>query len=337
MPVTLKDIANKLGVSPSTVSRALSGRGHISLETRVSVLRIAEELGYVPDILARGLVGAPTNILACLVLELSNPFFVPVVQAVEDIADEKSYIAIISESKRQLELEKRLIERFRRIHVDGIIITPTMHSLDHLEAIKAGGTPIILVGRRYTRLDYITVDDVKGGRIAGQHLVGLGHTCIGTLSSGEPHNNAEQDRIGGFRQVLDEAGLQFREDWALEVGNNRIDGGALGAERWLSMSERPSAIFALNDMLAIGFVHRLRQEGVRVPDDVAVVGFDDMPFAQFCEVPLTTIAYPKYEMGRMAAEMLLERIQAFDRVQEVEHVLLQPKLVIRQSCGARGA
>ena len=333
MATTLKDIADRLRVSPSTVSRALSDTGRVSKETRARVLRVAEELGYVPNALARGLAGASTNIVGCVILELSNPFFAPLVQAIEDVADERGYVAIVSQSKRQVELEKRLTDRFRRIKVDGVIMTPLLQSFDHLEALKADGMPLISVGRRCERLDYVVVDDRQGAHLVGQHLIRLGHRSIGTLMSGEPYNNAEGDRLAGLHRFLEQAGLPYREEWTFRVGNNRIEGGIVGAESWLSMSEKPSAVFALNDMLALGFIHRVRQRGIKVPGDLAVVGFDDVPFAKFSEVALTTVAYPKYEMGRIAAEMLFNRIGNRDKVRKIEHILLQPELVIRQSCG----
>jgi DNA-binding LacI/PurR family transcriptional regulator len=334
--VTLKDVAEKAGVSLSTASRALAGRAGVSEEVRQRILKIAGELNYRPDELARGLARASSNIIGGLILEFANPFYVPVIEAIEAVADEHDYVAVISETRRQLSIETRLVERLRRLRVAGCVITPVLESLEHLFALRAEGIPVVAVGRRCRELDYVCADDMAGAVLLGRHLLGLGHRRVAYIFSGEPFNEPEQIRWQGFRKTFQEAGIPCDESCCIQVGNSRVEGGLLAAERVLALSPRPTAVFAATDRLAVGLIYRFRQRGVQVPGDIAVVGYDDIPITEYLEVPLTTVSYPKYEMGRLAAQMLFERIEGRG-VRRIEHVLLQPELIVRQSCGAVSA
>jgi DNA-binding LacI/PurR family transcriptional regulator len=335
MAVTIKDLASYLNLSPATVSRALRDSPRVSEETKHRVLKAARELGYTPNMLARGLAQATAEIIGCMVLDLANPFFVTVVQAIEEAIDEKGYIAVVSETKREQEIEKRLVERLNTIRPAGLIITPVLKEIDHLLAF-AHKTPLVLVGREYHSLSYVTADNVYGGEVAGEHLISLGHTRIGVVMSGEPYNFPEKDRVEGLKRALKEAGLKLPEQWQIMGGRNDLESGLKAAKIWLNLYERPSAIFAVTDLLAMGFIHGVRQAGVRVPDDVAVVGFDDIYFAPFFEVPLTTMALPKYEMGRIAVELLFDKIESgIKPANRIDHIILRPELVIRESCGGK--
>lgn len=334
MPTTVKDIAAKLGISPSTVSRALTGSTEVSAKTRARVLQAAQELHYTPNLLARSLVRASNNIIGCLILEFANPFFVPVIQAIEDVAEERGYVAMISESRRSLELEQRVVQRFQMVRVGGMIITPVLEEIAHLLQMRAEGTPIIAVGRSCEELDCITIDNRLGGAMVGHHFIEKGHRHIGVVISGEPFNEPERSRQQGLYDALAEAGLPRRADWAFSVGNNNPTGGARAAEMWLALSQRPTAMFCTTDRLAMGFIHRIQEAGLRVPDDVAVAGFDDIPFSDYLEVPLTTVAYPKYEMGELATRRLIDLIENPDPHRSPEQVLLEPRLIPRRSSGA---
>jgi len=332
MGVTIRDLASYLNLSPSTVSRALRDSPRVSEETKRRVLEAARELGYMPNILARGLAQATAEIIGCLILDLANPFFVTVVQAIEEAIDKKGYIAVVSETRREQEVEKRLVERLKTIRPAGLIITPVLKEIDHLLAF-AQKTPLVLVGRECHALSYVTVDNLYGGRVVGEYLISLGHTRIGVIMSGEPYNFPEKDRVEGLRRVLKEAGLKLPDQWQLVGGRNDMESGLRAAKMWLELDERPSAVFAVTDLLAMGFIHGVRQAGAKVPDDVAVVGFDDIYFAPFFEVPLTTMALPKYEMGRIAVELLFDKIESgIKPANRIDHIILRPELVVRESC-----
>ena len=332
MRKTLKHVAEVAGVSASTVSRALAGQKGVSEDTRHMIFRIAEELKYRPDELARGLVRSSSNTIGGLILEFSNPFFVSVIEAIEAKADERDYIAVIGETRRQLSLETRLVERLRSIRVAGYIITPVLESIDHLLAVRAEGIPVIVVGRSCPGLDYVCADNMAGAIMVAEHLVRLGHRRIAYVCSGEPFNEPELTRLEALVRALAEAGTGLPADYVLHVGNNCEKGGLIAGARILELWPRPSAVFASTDRLAIGVIHYLRMQDVQVPEDVAVVGYDDIPTAEYCEVPLTSVSYPKYEMGKLAARMLFERIDGTNP-KDVEQIRLQPELVVRQSCG----
>lgn len=333
---TIKDIAAIVGVAPSTVSRALSGSEEISDETRARVLEIAEELDYTPNLLAQNLVRARNNIIGVLILEFANSFFVPVIEAVEDVAEDLGYVTMISQSRRALEIEKRIVRRFRMVQVGGMIVTPVLQDITHLLEMKERGTPVVVVGRDCEQLDTITIHNRLGGRMVADHFIETGHRRFGAVISGESFNEPEQSRLGGLREALTGAGLSWDEVWSFDAGTADPSGGRRAAEAWSALSERPTAVFCTTDRLAIGFVNGALDAGLQVPDDVAVVGFDDIPLAECLRVPLTTVAYPKYETGELAVRRLIELIDDPEQMQRPERVLLEPRLIVRESSGVQG-
>lgn len=330
MAKTIKHIADELGLNPSTVSRALSGHPQIAEKTRERVMQMADEMGYTPNLWAQNLVGSATNLIGCMVLEFTNPFYIPMVRAIEDYADEKNYIIFIGESRRDLETEKHVIDRFRRIRASGVIITPVLSNLDHLNLLEKEGVPVIIAGRNAEAFDSINLDNIKSGTMAGSHLISKGYKKIGYIQSGDPYNIPEQDRLKGFTQAITENGQEFESLYT--VGNNRINGGEKAGELWLQDKDRPDAVFCSNDLLAMGFIQFLVKLGIYPPHDVGVLGHDDIPFADNFVVPLSTIAFPKYEMGELAINLLLERIVKPYSLHEPRNIALEPELVVRNSC-----
>jgi DNA-binding LacI/PurR family transcriptional regulator len=332
VPTTIKDIAGRLGISQSTVSRALRDSPLVAEETKSSVWQVARELDYTPNLLARSLARASSMIIGCVIMEFANPFFVPLVRAVQEEAERHNYIVVVGESKRQQDVENQLVHRLRTVRAAGVITMPVMEDLGHLLALRDGGVPVVIVGRDSELLDFVNTDNILGGLMVGRHLLGLGHERIGVIISGEMFNTPEQQRRQGLRAALSEAGLG--ESHLFVVGNTDIPGGERAAGEWLALPERPTAVFATNDRLAMGFIHALRQAGVCLPEEVAVVGYDDIPFAPLFQVPLTTVDLPSHEMGHIAAELLFLRIQQPTDGGQVERILLQPRLVVRESCGS---
>ncbi|HEY83611.1 MAG TPA: LacI family transcriptional regulator [Chloroflexi bacterium] len=331
MSVTIKEIARSLGLAPSSVSRALSGSSEVSESTRQRVLEVARELNYSPNLMAQSLVGSAQNLIGCLILEFANPFFVPMIRAIEDLAEQRDHIIFLSESRRQLGVEKRVIERFRRIQVAGIIVMPVLGNLSHLRMLEDEGTPIVVVGRDVPGLSFVNVNNKKSGYLVGQYLLRQGHRRIGFIYSSELQNMPERSRLAGLHKALDEAGVELKHLYT--VSNNRLEGGEQAGEQWLSQSSRPTAVFGANDLLAMGFIHRISKAGVSVPDEVAVVGHDDIPFANLFSVPLTTIALPKREIGRVAMQILLDCLDKDAGSRTPQQVVLEPELIVRRSCG----
>jgi LacI family transcriptional regulator len=332
---TIRDIADRLGISQSTVSRALRDSPLVAEETKNSVWQVARELDYTPNLLARSLARASSTIIGCVIMEFSNPFFVPLVQAVQEEAERHGYIVVVGESKRQQGVENQLVQRLRAVRAAGVITLPVMEDLNQLLALREEGVPVVIVGRDPDLLDYVNTDNVLGGLMVGRHLMGLGHERIGAIISGEPFNTPEQQRLQGLRAALSEAGLGECEEHLFVVDDIGIPGGERAAGGWLALPERPSAVFATNDRLAMGFIRALRRAGVRLPGEVAVVGYDDISFAPFLQVPLTTVALPSYELGHTAAELLFRRIEQAENGAQVERIILQPRLVVRESCGGK--
>jgi len=331
---TIVDIAKKLNVSPSTVSRALAASTQVSERTRMKVARVAKELNYTPNLVARNLRRSFTHTIGCLVFEYTNPFFVPMIQGIEDVVHDQGYSVMISQSRRSLAIEKRLVQSYSMHQISGLIVMPVIEETAHILDLRSRGTPVISVGRLVSGIDCISIDNQRGGSLTAGHFADLGYRKAGMVLSGEPHNEPERARLKGFRGECERRGLALREEWILSVGNNRTEGGMVAAQRWHDLRDRPTAVFCSNDRLAIGFVHRLRQLGCRIPQDCAVAGFDDLPDAEFLEIPLTTIAYPKYRMGEAAARWLIESIEGRprgDRPSGPEHRCLEPRLITRRS------
>jgi LacI family transcriptional regulator len=334
--ITIRDVALRAGVSPITVSRAFSGTHPVAVETKRKVLKAAEELGYVPDLLARGLVHRRSPMIGFIMLELDNPFFAPIIDAVQEVAWDRKHMLVVSQSQRRLDVEKFSIYQFSQVRMAGIVITPASTDLDHLQSLKKRGISVVVVARCWEDGDYVTVDDLAGGRMVAEHLLRLGHRRIGCIAHGESSNRAVQTRVRGFRAALEDGGCAFPPQWMIHTRSVLLADGMQAVDDFLSLSERPTAVFVTADSLAISFIHGLLERGVRVPGDIAVVGYDDIRYAAFMEVPLTTIALPKYEMGRQAAEILFERIGSEEESEECQHIHLTPELVIRKSCGAAG-
>ena len=309
MNTTIKDVAEKAGFSPITVSRAFSGTHPVADQTRQKNFQAAEELGYVPDLLARALVQKQIPIIGVTVLELANPFFAPIIDAIQAEARKKNFMVIVSQSERQENLEHDSLNQYKQMRVAGVLVTPVASDLDYLQRLEEQGTNVVVVARTWENGNFVTVDDYLGGRIVGERLTRLGHPHIGCVALDEPENTALAARLQGFQDAIGNAMGILKSDCIVLTETLRMDQGIKAADVFMEMREKPTAVFVTADRLAIGFIHRLREHGVRIPEDVAVVGYDDIRYSEFLEVPLTTVALPKYEMGQQAAQILFERIE----------------------------
>ena len=335
MEVTIKDVAEKAGVSPITVSRAFSGTHPVAEKTRKKIFLISKELGYEPDLLARSLAKKQSPIIGVTVLELANPFFAPIIDAVQAESRKKNFMVIVSQSERKESLEHDSLNQYKQMRVAGVLVTPVATDLEYLQHLREGGTSVAVVAREWEGGDFVTVDDFSGGRIVGEHLSILGHRKIGCIALDEPQNTALQSRLKGFEQALTDSGTALPKSCIILTETLRTDQGIRAADEFMEMPDKPSAVFVTADRLAVGFIHRLREHGVRIPEDVAVVGYDDIRYSEFLEVPLTTVALPKYEMGQQAAQILFERIEAKEKDAALRQIFLEPKLIVRTSCGAK--
>lgn len=329
MPASLKDVARLARCSPITVSRALSGTHVVAPATKRRVMAAVKSLHYVPDLLARGLVRQRSSTLGLLVPELANPFFIALVDAVQSAVRARDHMLVVSQSARLPQIEAASLKQFQQLRVGGVLIVP-VSAQPPLHDLTEGGTPVVVLGRRSTRHDSAAVDDLLGGRLAAQHLLSLGHRRIGCVYPLQPHNVGLQDRLTSFTATLREAGIKPIEP--IVTKGVHMEDGVEAAERFLALgSRRPGALFLTADHLAIGFLQTVRRHGLAVPQDVAIVGYDDVVYARYLDVPLTTIALPIPELARRAVDLLFARIEQPEGKRQ--HVLLETTLVVRGSSG----
>jgi DNA-binding LacI/PurR family transcriptional regulator len=335
MHVSIKDIARAAGVSHSTVSRALNDSSLVKAETKVHIQRLAREMGYFPDAIARSLVTQRTHTVGVVATTITDPFVAEVVQGIEDEAQENGYSVILTSSASEPEREMAAVEMLRAKRVDSVIVTSSRIGALYLEHLESIGVPVVLVNNhneqsgRYTFS--VSVDNRQGGHLATVHLIERGHRRIGYVSGPADHSD-DLERLAGYRQALDEAGIPF--DPALVVlGNGRLDGGERALLPLTSLVERPTAVFCYNDMTAVGLLSAARRAGLSVPGDLAVVGFDDIPMAAHVYPPLTTVVQPQRDMGRQAMKMALALVAADDSAASFSDVIVKGKLVVRESSG----
>lgn len=329
----LKDVARRARVSVATAARALGGYGYVSRATRERVLRAARALDYHPNAIARSMTKGRTQTLGVVVSDNANPFFAAVVRGIEDVVLPHGYGILLCNADEDPAKEAMYVAMLRAKRVDGVIVSPSGAGAETLRGLLAAGVPVVQVDRRVAGLaaDAVVCDNRAGVRAAVEHLVKLGHRRLGLLG-GPRRLYTGRERARAFRAALREAGLPVEETWVLE-GNFKVDGGYALAGRFLEAATRPTAVFVANNLMTIGALLRFKEAGVRIPEDLAVVGFDDMDWAPVLTPPLTAVAQPSYELGRTAADLLLQRLggQVAGRPRTVR---LEPRLVVRESCGA---
>ena len=334
MTVSIKDIARAAGVSHSTVSRALSDSPLVSAATKARIQQLAQEMGYSPDALARSLVIGRTQTIGIVATAITDPFIAEVVQAIEQTAYLHDYSVILALSNAEPEREIAAVEMLRSKRVDGVIVTSSRVGALYQEHLERLGVPVVLLNsHREQSGPYtfsVSMDNEHGGYLATYHLIRGGHRRIAYIS-GAKGSSDSLTRQAGYRRALEEAGLPF--DPALVVpGTGRSDGGERALPQLLALAEPPTAVFCYNDMTAIGLLHAARRQGLAVPGSLAVVGFDDIPFASYVQPSLTTVVQPKAEMGRQAVEMVLALVERGpESGREVSNVVVQGTLIVRES------
>jgi LacI family transcriptional regulator len=332
---TIKDVANLAGVSPMTVSRVINGSDRVSPDTRRRVERAIAELGYIPSRLARGLSARKTGTLAVIVPDVSNPFFTLIVRAAEDVARRSTYRVILCDTRADLAIERDVIEELIAHRVEGIAIAPVSdRSKPHLARLARFGVPFVLIDRTVADVecDAVVGESVGGAQQLVEHLIQLGHRRIGLIVEADEVSSA-RERRRGYEAALRAAGLPI-DPGLVEVQTPDPEGGFVGMSRLLSLEERPSAVFAVNNLVALGAIEAVRSTGLEVPDDVALVCFDDIEFASRLYPFLTALEQPAETFGTLGTQLLLERIQG--RGPDREHVVVLPgRLTVRRSCGAR--
>jgi LacI family transcriptional regulator, galactose operon repressor len=332
--VTIKDVAQLSGVSPMTVSRVINGSERVRPDTRRRVEQAIAELGYVPSRLARGLIRQKTGTLALIVPDVANPFFTLIVRGAEDVARRAGYRMLLCDTRADLTIEREVIEELIAHRVEGIAIAPVSdRSRAHLRRLANYGVPFVLIDRTIPGVDCDVVvgDSAGGARRLVEHLISLGHRRIGFIVESDEVSTA-RDRRQGYEQALEAARLPF--DPALTV-RSTVDpqGGFDGMSRLLTLDDTPTAVFTVNNLVAVGAIEAVRANGLDVPDDVALVCFDDIEYASRLYPFLTVMAQPAETLGTLGTQLLLERIQG--RAADGGRVVILPaQFVVRKSCGA---
>ena len=327
MEVSIKDIAKAAGVSPSTVSRALSDHPRISTETKGRIRGLAEEMGYTPSLLARSLVTQDTATIGVVITSVSDPFLAHLVTSIEEVAQEQGYSVLMSSSYLDPDRELEVVGAFHGRRTRGIIVIGSHIDTGYLQMRDRFPLPVVLTNCR-TYPYSVSTDNTAGARRAVEHLVQLGHRRIAYIANWRSRRS-NFDRLQSHQQVLAANGIPVDEDLIIE-GDGTLRGGSVAAQILLSRSQPPTAVFCFNDMTAIGVLSGLQQARIRVPEEMSVVGFDDVEFATHCYPRLTTIRQPTNLMGQRLIHMLLELIQGQE---DVGPEILPAELVIRESTG----
>ncbi len=329
--LTLRTIARKAGVSATTVSRALGNREGINPETRKKILSIANELGYTPNHLARSLKVGKTKTVGVIVSDISNPFFSVVIDGIEKTFREKGYSILLCDSDEDVRLESKATETLLQRRVDGVIITPVDESTFSARfcILQKAGIPCVLLARYVKGLpvSYVVADDVLGGFIATEHLIQKGHKKILYLA-GPSHLTTSQERLEGYRKALNRYRLK-EVGCLIQFTKAKMEDGYQVVKKFLDRQMEFTAIASFNDYLAFGALRALRERNLKIPEDVAVVGYDDVEFAEIALVPLTTVRISGSELGNRAAKLLLSYLKG--KVEKPQKVIIMPELILRES------
>jgi LacI family transcriptional regulator, galactose operon repressor len=327
---TISEVAQKAGVSITTVSHVINKTRFVSEDTRLRVELAIEEMGYRPNALARSLRSGESYTIGLILPDSANPFFAEVGRSIEIAAFEAGYSVILSNTENDVEKECIYIDVLIKKQIDGMIFVGTGEDIDSYKGLLDLNIPVVAMDRDYPdlKMDVVISDNLQGGRLATQHLIALGHTRIGCIA-GPSKVNLSAQRVTGYIQSLEQAGLAVDRDLIIS-GDFHPASGQAAASQLLALPDPPTAIFACNDLMAIGVLRAGMELGRRIPQDLAVVGYDDIELASYSTPPLTTIQQPKKEMGIRAFNFLLDRIQA--KQSSPQKASLPVSLVVRGSC-----
>jgi len=334
MRKTLKDVATKAGVSVAVASRVLGNYGYVSEENRLKVLKAAREIGYQPDVLARGLKTKKTYSIGVIISDVTTFFFTSVVRGIEDVASQGGYHVTLCNADEDPQKEKGYLEELYKRKVDGIILSATGKNLSLVKKLIRSGMPIVLVDRKIDKLDttQVVVDNKEGAYEAVKHLIKLGYQRIGVINGIKGIWTSEQ-RFAGYLDALEESELKIKPE-LIKYGDFRVEGSKKAMVEFLGMKNPPEAVFVTNEAMTTGALLAMKEKKVKIPDDIAIVGFDDPIWAPLIEPPLTAVRQPSYSIGTIACQALLQRIEKTNRGRSVhEEIVLKPKLTIRKSCG----
>lgn len=338
--ITIKDIAKALGLSTSTVSRALRGSHEISSETKRLVIEYAEQFNYRPNPIALSLKERRSRSIGVVVCEIANNFFSQAINGIESVAYNRGYHVIISQSHESYEREVVNVEHLASRSVDGLLVSLSAETeqVEHFKSLHEKGFPIVFFDRITEEIETfkVTVDNYKGAYEATQHLINAGFTKIAHVSSA-PHLSISIERLNGYKAALKDNNIPFNEAYI----KNCNHGGMIFKEledaviSLVNSEDRPTAIFSAGDRLTVSCLAALNKIGLKIPDDMALVGFSNSPLVELMNPSLTVVKQPAFEMGQTATELLIKLIESKRPITEFEKVILQTEIFIRNSSGGK--
>lgn len=326
----MKDVAELAGVSASTVSHVLNGTRRVSEDTRERVKLAIEELDYEPNLLAKSLKMRRTFTIGLLISDIQNPFFTSVIRGVEDVALSRGYHLFLCNTDEDPKREDEYVRELSKKRVDGLIVASSASRHNHALQLRLENVPFVFMDREIEGIeaDTVRVDNRLGMKLIAEHLTELGHRRIGMIS-GPLEKSSGYERYQGFRDALAELGFAL-DPFLVRFGDFRVSGGREGAEELLRLPEPPTALVVANNQMTLGALLTVRKMGMKIPEGLSVVSFDDMDWAPLADPPLTALAQPTYEMGAQAARILLDKIE--EKSEEAPSKLfIEPELVVRES------
>ena len=328
--VTAKDVARRAGVSTATVSHVINETRYVSEELRARVLQAMQDLNYRPNVIARSLRCKRTKNIALIVPDVAYPLLAEVAKGVEDTSYELGYSAILCESNGDPHRESACIKLLLAKQVDGIVFVTAGEDSNRIQTLIEQGIPVVVCGSESpgVAVDTVIADDIGSGRRATDHLLQMGHRSIGCIA-GPAGLYISEERMNGYRQAIEAHGSPWEKDLIIH-GDFHCQGGYDAMMELLAREEPPTAVFACNDLMAMGAICAASKRRLRIPQDVAIIGCDDIALAAFTNPSLTTVAQPKQEMGAVAVKMLVSRIENSGR--HPTRCVLPTELVIRDSC-----
>ncbi|KLU41079.1 MAG: hypothetical protein AA931_05255 [Peptococcaceae bacterium 1109] len=329
--VTIADVAEKCGVSIATVSRVLNRKGRYSVETQRRVEAAAREIGYAPNHMAKSLKRKRTEQIALAISDIGNPVYVAMAKSIQQVVKDHGYRLILLSTEALVHEEIGILKSMAKHFADGLIISPLLYSEEHRKWIKRLKQPVVVISgiAEETDVDSVLVDSGHGIRLAMEHLLSQGYSRVAFIN-GPSQTVPGRARLNGYYSALVEHNLPIDEGLIIDGGDFTLSGGYMTASRLLEISPRPEAVICANDLMALGVMRYLGEKGLRVPRDMAVVGMDDIEHASLAVPPLTTVSLLAAERGRMAAELLMERLEGSSDAPP-KQVKVLPKLVVRES------
>lgn len=323
----IQQVARQAGVSVATVSRVLNGQNTVSAKTRMKVEEAIKKLNYEPSLLGRNLRTSESRLLLILIPTISNPFYLEIIKGIEQVAISQNYNILLCETDSNPEKENIYFDLVRKKMADGIISMDPAVNVETLKKLAENYS--IIQCSEYeegTGIPYVTIDNEEASYRAVKHLIQIGHKKIALMNADEKFLFARQRKMG-YKRALEENGITLKNEYIIPTQQLGFENGQHAMKKILNLQDRPTAVFAVSDLLAIGALKEINASGLHVPNDIAVVGFDKIDFSNMTNPTLTTIAQPMQRMGNVAARMLIEKIKG----EEVESIILDHELVIRES------